>query len=232
MILRRRPRSLSAPRVAALSGGVGAGLVATLVGLSACSGGGGGGPEVTVVAAATSTTFRTEPVRTTTTTVAPPPEPDDADTGSANGDTDEGASPDPTGEQSYEIRGGDYLVGIAQRFDVTADAIAEYNGWESLQHPLQPGDTILIPPQDWDPDEAAPGSTGDDVASTDGGEADADDGTCPDGSEQQTYTIRSGDVKGTVARRFDITVSELDAANANTQYYAGFVIGIEILIPC
>lgn len=221
-----------------MSGVTAAGLVAALVALSSCSGG-SASPGVTVVAAGTSTTFRTEPVRTTTTTVAPPPDDGDSDSGNGGGDAGDGSlgdQPDAesTGEQTYEVRRGDYLVGIANRFDVTAEDIAAYNGWESVQHALQPGDTIRIPPEDWDPDEATAGSGPDDVTSVGdsvAGEADSD-GTCPDGSEQQTYTIRAGDVKGTVARRFDVTVAELDAANAGTQYYDGFVIGVEILIPC
>ena len=47
-----------------------------------------------------------------------------------------------------------------------------------------------------------------------------------------TYTIRRGDTKGAVAADHDVTVAELDAANADTQFYSGFVIGIEIAIPC
>ncbi len=228
MINRGWLRRLSARKVTGLSGAVAAGLVAGVVGLSSCSSG-SASPGVTIVASGTSTTFRTEPVRTTTTTLPAPPDLGGGDDdGSSGGTAGDPADADPNAEQAYEVRRGDYLVGIAQRFDVTAEAIAAYNGWESLQHSLQPGDSIRIPPQDWDPDEAPPGS-GSGAASPDG---DAAEGACPDGSTQQTYTIRAGDVKGTVARRFDVTVAELDAANAATPFYAGFVIGIEILIPC
>lgn len=239
VIHRRRPPSLSAPRVATASALAGIGLIAALVALSSCADG-NAAPEVTVVAAATSTTFRTEPVRTTTTTIAPPPTVDDGGDGDGGGVGDGGvgdggdADPDgsaaPTGEQTYEVRAGDYLVRIARQFDVTAEAIVAYNGWESLQHDLQPGAEILIPPQDWDPDESI-GSGAPDEA-TESSDGAAADGSCPDGSEQETYTIQAGDVKGTVARRFDVTVAELDAANATTPYYAGFVIGIDIVIPC
>lgn len=226
-----RLRRFTASKVAGLSGTAAGGLVAIVLALSSCSGG-SAAPGVTIVGAGTSTTFRTEPVRTTTTTIARPPDDDtgaDIDSGSGGNGSPDDASDDPAGERSYDVQGGDYLVGIARDFGVTAEAIAAYNGWDSVQHPINPGQTIRIPPEDWDPDDPVGG----DPDATGSSEAAAgDDGTCPDGSEQQTYRIQAGDVKGTVARRFDVTVAELDAANATTQYYAGFVIGIEIVIPC
>lgn len=203
------------------SSSLASGLLVGVLAMSSCSGG-SASPGTTIVAAGTSTTFRTEPVRTTTTTVAPPPEADDP--------ADERDADEPAGEQTYEIRSGDFLLGIARRFDVTPEAIVAYNGWESMQHPLQPGATMLIPPQDWEPTDGAGATTGDSGPADD---APVDDGaTCRDGSAQETYEIRAGDTKGRVAQRFGVTVAELDAANASTPYYAGFVIGIEIVIPC
>lgn len=52
------------------------------------------------------------------------------------------------GEESvYTVVFGDYLFDIAKRFCTTAETVAEYNGWpEGVEHPLNPGDMVLIPP--------------------------------------------------------------------------------------
>lgn len=168
-----------------------------------------------MVTNATSTTFVTLPIPSTTTTVPRPPTVDPQDP-SVTADPDQ-----PRGEVLYTIKAGDYLVRIARDFDTTAEAIAEYNGWpEGIRHALNPTDEIRIPPSDWDPDATIPGPGGETPGDTQA------EGIC------DTYKIRAGDTKGRVANRFDITVEQLDAANADTPFYAGFVIGIDIDIPC
>ncbi len=92
-----------------------------------------------------------------------------------------------------------------------------------------PGETIRIPPANYDPNATA-APTGSAPARTADGAGGA--GTCPDGSPQETYTIRPGDVKGRVAARLDTTIRALDAANVDTPHYTAFVVGIEILVPC
>ena len=37
---------------------------------------------------------------------------------------------------------------------------------------------------------------------------------------------------GLVAKKFDVTVSALNAANQSTKYYSSFAVGIKIVIPC
>jgi LysM repeat protein len=172
----------------------------------------------------TSTAYVTIPARSTTTTAAPRPEDATGSGDDTDDDPESTASDDPAQERIHEIESGDYLVGIARDYDVPINYIPEYNGWtDGLGHALVPGETLRIPPSDWLPeDERA-------AASTD------ETGTGPESSSGDgcgTYTIRRGDTKGAVAADHDVTVAELDAANAGTQFYAGFVIGIEIAIPC
>jgi LysM repeat protein len=47
-----------------------------------------------------------------------------------------------------------------------------------------------------------------------------------------SYTIQEGDYPGLVAKKFDVTVSALNAANQSTKYYSSFAVGIKIVIPC
>jgi LysM repeat protein len=131
--------------------------------------------------------------------------------------------------QQYTIASGDYLVGIATRFGVTADAIALANNWaDGINHPLFPGDLItipggaIVPPPTTVPvaptgTTVAPAST---VAPNSNG--------CTPG----TYVIAAGDLPGTVAKQFDVTLDQLNAANANTKGYGNFIVGVTIVIPC
>lgn len=200
--------------------------------VAGCGGGTASPPASTI--AVTSTTYVTIPARSTTTTVPPPAEEltqsaeesdagDSGDSGDSVADASEvDPSDDPNQERTHEIESGDYLLGIAREYDVPIDYLPAYNGWaDGLAHALVPGQTLRIPPADWTPDgEGGDGTTADgETESSSAGECD-------------TYTIRAGDAKSTVAAAHDVSVAELDAANANTPSYAGFVIGIEIQIPC
>lgn len=199
--------------------------------------------------AVSSTAYVTVPARTTTSTLAPvtqPPTAANGDSGGGGGnngaDDDEAeqsttTEADPTRERAYEIQSGDYLVGIADDFDVPVDFIVAYNAWpDGLQHALNPGDQIRIPPADYDPDAATAdtgGQPGETVAGGGGSANDSDaGGTCPDGAAAGTYTIRSGDFPARVAQANGTTVAELDAANQGVAGYAGFVVGVVINLPC
>lgn len=61
--------------------------------------------------------------------------------------TSAGSSPVTTvAVTSYTVRGGDALYLIAQEHCVTADDIVTVNDWsDGLDHPLFPGDSILLP---------------------------------------------------------------------------------------
>jgi LysM repeat protein len=199
-------------------------LAAGVVVLAAGCGDDGAAPTISTIAV-TSTAYVTIPARTTTSTVAP------ADDDDAEADDDAVAAvevdpaDDPTRERIHVIEAGDVLVVIARDFDVPVDHLVSYNGWtDGLRHALMPGDEIRIPPSDYDPDG---------VASTDGTAQDGSVvGECPDGEPQETYTIRRGDIPARVAEDHDTTVEELDAANDGVVGYPGFVVGIEINIPC
>lgn len=147
-------------------------------------------------------------------------------------------------EQTYEVQSGDFLSGIAADFEVEMDQIANFNNWaDGTAHPLFPGDTVRIPPgavipaaadeeeEATDTTEEDSGSSNDDEA-TDTTEADEDPELCPDGEPRGHYTVKAGDFPGRVAASLDVTVTQLNEANTNTPGYSGFIVGIEINIPC
>jgi LysM repeat protein len=157
-----------------------------------------------------------------------------------------GAGGTVAGTQVYEVQSGDFISGIAEDFGIPPESIANFNQWEDgLQHVIQPGDVISIPPGAQAPSE------GDDEEDEDSGseedsdtteeedeesaqeEVDPDDPPrCPDGSRQGTYTIEAGDIPAQVAESLDVTVDQLNEANANTAGYSAFIVGAEILVPC
>ena len=61
---------------------------------------------------------------------------------------------------------------------------------------------------------------------------DLDDPRCADGTRQGTYTIEAGDIPANVAAGLDVTVDQLNEANANTPGYRAFIVGADILVPC
>ena len=185
--------------------------------------GGGGEPSVEFRGAATSTTFVTLPPPPSTTT--PPATSAPAEPAGGSRQDEPAEEPDPvdpvTGNRLYEVQPNDYLLRIATRFDTTPEAIAEVNGWSSVQHNINPGDTIQIPPVE---------GAADSIPATESSDPSAQE--CPDGSEPETYTIQRGDIPASVAARFDVTVADLRAANVDTPNYNAFVVGLEINIPC
>ena len=155
---------------------------------------------------------------TTTTTLAP---------GTVN---EEGRSPT---EQEYTVQSGDYPLRIADAYGITVEELANYNEWTPPNYadfPF-PGTVIKIPPNALVPGATA--ETPDEEEPT--GETDAPTTTIA-GSDQcteGTYTITEQDTSRlSVAQQFDVTVEQLDAANAGTPGYASFYPGLEIVIPC
>ena len=55
---------------------------------------------------------------------------------------------------------------------------------------------------------------------------------CPDGERQGHYTIKAGDIPARVASSLDVTLDQLNDANANTPNYDNFIVGNRINIPC
>ena len=137
-------------------------------------------------------------------------------------------------EQQYEVQSGDYPYGVADKFGITLEQLVNYNEWASADAFPYPGTVIKIPPGALVPSatastEAPAATTGTETtqatstATTQAGLGD----NCVAGS----YTIVEGDYPGKVAGKFDVTVEQLNAANANTQGYGAFYVGLEIVIP-
>jgi LysM repeat protein len=156
-----------------------------------------------------------------------------------------GASPaggTVAGTQVYEVKSGDFLSGIASDYGIPPESIARFNDWEDgINHPIHPGQTINIPPgaQVPDPDDEEDEEDSDaededsDATEQEQEEVDPDDPPrCADGTRQGTYTIEAGDIPANVAESLDVTVDQLNEANANTPGYGAFIVGAEILVPC
>jgi LysM repeat protein len=149
------------------------------------------------------------------------------------------------GTQVYEVQSGDFLAAIAEDFGIPPESIANFNDWpEGTNHMLHPDDMINIPPgaQVPAPEEEDDGDSEDeetdetDAETTDEDEeedAESDEPElCPDGEPQGTYTVEAGDTPAQVAAALDVPLDELNEANANTPGYSGFIVGIEINVPC
>lgn len=142
-----------------------------------------------------------------------------------------------TVEQEYEVQAGDYPLRIAQLYDIPLEELANYNEWTPPNYsefPF-PGTMVKIPPNALIPGAATPATADEDVVTGDA-TAPPTPTTLPtneDGCTPGTYTITAEDTSRTrVAEQFDITVEQLDAANANTPGYSSFYPGLEIVIPC
>jgi LysM repeat protein len=130
-----------------------------------------------------------------------------------------------TTEQEYVVQSGDTPIGVASRFGVPVADLIAYNEWGPNEFAF-PGETIRIPPGGTAPGTPGGSGTSDqDTAAT---------GTIPDAGDncaEGRYTIAAGDIPLRVARKFDVTLDALNAANAATQGYDNFIVGVEIVIP-
>ncbi|MEM9041970.1 MAG: LysM peptidoglycan-binding domain-containing protein [Actinomycetota bacterium] len=149
-------------------------------------------------------------------------------------------------EQEYEIQFGDFPLGVADRFGITVEEIAQYNdiadctstGCDTFP---APGTVIRIPPDAQIPEETG-GGVADGTITVTGGQdtTDEDDeepagDTIPEAGDNcgpGSYTIEEGDTTRIgVAEKFGVSVAELDAANAGTNGYSSFFPGLQIVIP-
>ncbi len=136
-----------------------------------------------------------------------------------------------TTEQEYVVQAGDYPLKITEMFGVSLDDLVAYNEWGSANEFPGPGTTIKIPPGGTAPAATETAESTDDTTET---ATDAATATIPDAGDncgEGTYVIVAGDLPSRVANKFDVTLDALNAANAGTPGYAGFVVGIEIVIP-
>ncbi|MCU1400150.1 MAG: hypothetical protein JWN62_3259 [Acidimicrobiales bacterium] len=134
-------------------------------------------------------------------------------------------------EQDYAVQSGDYLIGISNKFCVTAQQIADYNGWvDGIAHPLQPGTPLKIPAGGC----LAGGSiiTVPDATTIASAAATATATTLPlDPATGGTYVVVNGDTLSGIAARTGVTVDAIVAANrwkdgARHVIYAGLTIKI------
>jgi LysM repeat protein len=123
---------------------------------------------------------------------------------------------------------------VADKCAVTVEDLDKANKKTDGYEAFYPGLIINIP------GGALAGCTGPIVPITTTTLVETDTGTTTPGSTTttiadpcvaQTYEIASGDVPSNVASRFGVTVEQLDKANADTEFYDGFVVGITINIP-
>ncbi len=109
-----------------------------------------------------------------------------------------------TGLTFYIVQSGDYLGAIAQRFGTSLQALLAAN--PQIQNPSQiyAGDRINIP-------------SGSVIPVT--------------GTQPSTYTVRSGDTLGSIARRFGLPLRLLELANPQLANPSHLTVGEKITIP-
>ena len=132
----------------------------------------------------------------------------------------------------YKIQPNDVPFTVANKFGITDDALALANADTQGYGAFYVGLKIKIPAGAVIPDTSATtttvAGTGDTTATGDTTTTLAGGGsTCAQGS----YTIQANDLPSTVAKKFDITVAQLDEANAGTKGYKNFIVGVKIIIP-
>lgn len=129
----------------------------------------------------------------------------------------------------YAIKDGDVPFTVANKFGITLDALnlanADTSGYSAfyvgLKIKIPVGATI--PSASTDTTTTAASVTPAETTTTLAGGG----SNCTQGS----YTIVAGDLPSTVAKKFDVTVAQLDEANAGTSGYKNFIVGVKIIIP-
>ena len=218
--------------------------VAGSLALGACGSGSAGTSSNSTILPLTPTNFATIPTVPATTTSTVPPV----------------AGATLPGETTYVIVAGDYPSTIAKKFGVKFQDLLTLNGWtlngDQVTNFPAVGTQIKIPAGATQPGAATPTATTAAAApgattTTAAGSAKSTTTTAASGSSKSTtttaaastptnsagpcvegtYTIQKGDIPINVAKKFDLTVDQLNAANANTKGYKSFGIGIKIIIP-
>lgn len=137
-------------------------------------------------------------------------------------------------EVTYTVESGDTLLALATRYDTTVEAIMTRNDIESASD-LQVGQELVIPrgassvgtPPAQPAATATPSRTATATApargtSTPGGRGDGGD----------TYQVQSGDLAGSIADQFGVTLEELAEANNRTvDSLDELAVGDELIIP-
>lgn len=183
-------------------------LLAAAAFLVAC--GGGGGNEDSNEPDA-----QTGPVRTATPyAVLPTPIIVTGSTGNTTtvptggGTTGGTASGGTTGDVSYTVVSGDTLFALASKYDTTVEAIMTKNGIASAAD-LRVGQQLTITRGASSAATATPGG----AATATAVATPARTATPASGGTGRTYTVVNGDLAGSIAFRFSVTLEQLAAAN-------------------
>jgi LysM repeat protein len=213
----------------------------TLLALTGCiDDAGTGASSATTLAPLVQSSFVTLPPATTTTIVAPVTTPVVTNTttagspGAATTTTAAGSDDDTDstsggatggGGGSYTVQSGDTVFGIARTHGVSAQALADANGWsDGTSHPIFPGDTIELP--------AGASATATTAGSSSSGATTTTSATSTSaggGSSGGTYTVVAGDYLAGIAAKVGTTVQAIVTANgwsdgADHPIYPGDVI--------
>jgi len=127
-----------------------------------------------------------------------------------------------TDTSEYVIQEGDWPITVAERFKISVDQLALANMDTPGYASFMVGMTIVIPAGATLPQDSGTTLPGSPTTTQGGGGSNCIQGT---------YVIVAGDLPSRVAKKFDITVDQLAAANINTSGYRNFVVGTEINIP-
>jgi LysM repeat protein len=141
-------------------------------------------------------------------------------------------------EQAYTVQAGDYPWLVANLYEVDLEELSNYNQWESDYSDFPSvGETVRIPPGAKFVDPDAPETTEADseetTDTTDTGEGDESTTSTTTGGpcDPGTYTLVANDYPAGVAEKFDVSVEALNEANAATEGYDIFYVGLDIVIP-
>jgi LysM repeat protein len=144
------------------------------------------------------------------------------------------------GEQTYKIQAGDTSrIAVAKRCGVTVDAMDLANASTANYSSFYVGLEIKIPAggifecggATATTTTAAGGQTGTTAAGTTPGSTTTTIAGGASNCQAGSYTIVANDYPGVVAKKFDVTVDQLNAANAATKGYDSFYVGLVIVIP-
>ena len=135
-----------------------------------------------------------------------------------------GGAIDPN-EQIYVIQPNDSISKIASNHGISIDQLIQYNQWPNgINHVLIPGVEIKIPPN-----AKVPGTGTTPPAS--GAEAGGVPPVTEPLGEPCEHTIEAGDNPTRVAKKYGISVTVLQQANAGNSAYNSFPIGATLYIP-
>jgi LysM repeat protein len=140
--------------------------------------------------------------------------------------------PAVAGEQQYTIQAGDYPIGVADKFGVDLVALEAANAATPGYADFFAGTIITIPAGGT---TAVVTTTLPATGVTTAPPANTTTTTTVAGGQPNcgvgSYTIEAGDYPALVAEKFDTTVDELNAVNADTPGYSAFIVGVTIKIP-